>query len=252
MVWWDTRSLMTEGRMIRLSVNIDHVATLRQARKANYPDPVAAAILAEVAGASGITVHLREDRRHIKERDVEILKQTVKGKLNVEIGLSDFVVKFVLKIRPDLVTIVPEREGEVTTEGGLDLSKPSERLSEVISLLHDAGIKVSLFIDPAPNNVKKARRLNVDFVELYTGLYAETKNIPEASDEIEKLAGAAILAKKLELGVNAGHGLNYQNVGEVAVIEEIDELSIGHAIVARATLVGIERAVKQMLELMQR
>jgi len=238
--------------MLKLSVNVDHVATLREARKTRYPDPVAAAVLAELAGANGITVHLREDRRHIKERDVEILRETIKGTLNVEMGLSDSVVRFVLKVRPDLATIVPEREGEITTEGGINLSKPNDRLSEVISLLHDAGIKVSLFINPTPNSVKKAKRLGADFVELHTGLYAEAKSIFEASEEIEKIAGAAMLAKKLELGVNGGHGLNYQNVREVALIEEIDELSIGHAIVARATLVGMEEAIKQMLRLIQR
>lgn len=236
--------------MLKLSVNVDHVATLRQARKANFPDPIAAAVLAELAGASSITVHLREDRRHIKERDVEVLRQTVKGRLNVEMGLSDSVVKFVLKIGPNLATIVPEKQREVTTEGGLDISKPGERLSEVISLLHDAGIEVSLFINPTPNNVKKARRLNAEFVELHTGLYAEAKSIPEASEQMEKIAGAAMLAKKLGLGVNAGHGLNYENVREIVLIEEIDELSIGHAIVARATLVGMEEAVRQMLRLM--
>ncbi|MBC7189513.1 pyridoxine 5'-phosphate synthase, partial [Candidatus Aerophobetes bacterium] len=210
--------------MPRLSVNVDHIATIREARKVNYPDPVAAAVLAELAGASGITVHLREDRRHIKERDVEILRQTVKTKLNLEMGLSDSVVKFALKVRPDMVTIVPEREGEITTEGGMDLSKPSDRLSEVISLLHDAGILVSIFINPTANSVRKAHKLNADFVEIHTGLYAEAKNLQEASEEIEKIAAAAMLAKKLELGVNAGHGLNYQNVREVALIEEIDEL----------------------------
>ena len=238
--------------MLKLSVNVDHIATLREARKSTYPDPVAAAILAELAGASGITVHLREDRRHIKERDVEILRQTVTTKLNLEMGLSESVVKFALKVRPDMATIVPERPGEITTEGGLDLSRSGERLSEVISLLHEAGIMVSLFINPAPNSVRKAHRLNADFVEIHTGLYAEAKSIQEASEEVEKIAGAAMLAKKLELGVNAGHGLNYENVREVALIQEIDELSIGHAIIARASLVGMKQAVQEMLKLMQR
>jgi len=238
--------------MPRLSVNIDHVATLRQARRANFPDPVAAAVLAELAGADGITVHLREDRRHIQERDVEILRQTVKTKLNLEMGLSDFVVKFALKIRPDLATLVPEKREEITTEGGLDLSRSTERLSEVISLLHDAGIVVSLFINPTPNSVKKAHKLKADFVELHTGLYAEAQTSLEASGEIEKIVGAAMLAKKLELGVNAGHGLTYENVREIAMIQEIDELSIGHSIISRACLVGIEKAVKQMLRLIKR
>ena len=237
---------------MRLSVKVDHIATLREARKTAYPDPVAAAILAELAGAHGITVHLREDRRHIKERDVEILRKTVKTKLNLEMGLSDSVVKFALKVRPDMVTIVPERPGEVTTEGGLDLSKSSERLSEVISLMHEAKVAVSLFINPTPNSVKKAHKLGADFIEIHTGLYAEAKTPQDASEELEKIAGTAILAKKLELGVNAGHGLNYENVREIALIEEIDELSIGHAIIARASLVGIEEAVKQMLKLLEK
>jgi len=238
--------------MLKLSVNVDHIATLREARKTNYPDPVAAAILAELAGANGITVHLREDRRHIKERDVEILRQTIKTKLNLEMGLSDSVVKFALKIRPDMATIVPEKEGEITTEGGLDLSKSGQRLSEVISLLHEAGIMVSLFINPTPNSVRKAHKLNADFIEIHTGLYAEAKNIQEASEEIERIAGAAMLAKKLDLGVNAGHGLNYENVREIVLIQEIDELSIGHSIIARASLVGVKEAVQQMLKLMER
>ncbi|MCD6575043.1 pyridoxine 5'-phosphate synthase [Candidatus Aerophobetes bacterium] len=238
--------------MLKLSVNVDHIATLREARKTNYPDPVAAAILAELAGANGITVHLREDRRHIKERDVEILRQTIKTKLNLEMGLSDSVVKFALKIRPDMATIVPEKEGEITTEGGLDLSKSGQRLSEVISLLHEAGIMVSLFINPTPNSVRKAHKLNADFIEIHTGLYAEAKSIQEASEEIERIAGAAMLAKKLDLGVNAGHGLNYENVREIVLIQEIDELSIGHSIIARASLVGVKEAVQQMLKLMER
>ncbi|MCD6406580.1 pyridoxine 5'-phosphate synthase, partial [Candidatus Aerophobetes bacterium] len=157
-----------------------------------------------------------------------------------------------LKVRPDMVTIVPERPGEVTTEGGLDLSKSSERLSEVISLMHEAKVAVSLFINPTPNSVKKAHKLGADFIEIHTGLYAEAKTPQDTSEELEKIAGTAILAKKLELGVNAGHGLNYENVREIALIEEIDELSIGHAIIARASLVGIEEAVKQMLKLLEK
>ncbi len=238
--------------MLKLSVNVDHIATLREVRGTNYPDPVAAAFLAELAGVNGITVHLREDSRHIKERDVKILKQTVRCNLNLEMGLSESVVKFALKIRPDLVTIVPEKTGEVTTEGGLNLSKPGERIFEVMSLLHDAGVMISLFVNPTPNSIKKARKLNADFVELHTGLYADAKSIMEASEELEKIGGAAMLAKKLELGVNAGHALNYQNVRQVALIEEIDELSIGHSIIAKASLVGIKEAVRQMLKLMER
>lgn len=235
--------------MPKLSVNVDHIATLREARKVDYPDPISAACLAELAGAMGITVHLREDRRHIKERDVEILRQTVNTKLNLEMGLSESIVKFALKVRPDLATIVPEKREELTTEGGLDLSTSIDRLSEVISLLHDAEIMVSLFINPTPNSVKKAHKLKADFVELHTGIYAEAKDALQASTEVEKIAGGAILAKKLGLGVNAGHGLNYENVQEIAQIKEIDELSIGHAIVSRSALVGMKEAVDQMLRL---
>ena len=238
--------------MLKLSVNVDHIATLREVRRTSYPDPVAAAFLAELAGVNGITVHLREDRRHIKERDVKVLRQTVKCNLNLEMGLSESVVKFALKVRPDLATIVPEKTGEVTTEEGLNLSKPGERISEVISLLHDAGVMISLFVNPTPNSIRKARKLNADFVELHTGLYADAKSITEASEELEKIAGAAMLAKKLELGVNAGHALNYQNVRQVVLIEEIDELSIGHSIIAKASLVGMREAVRQMFKLMER
>jgi len=235
--------------MARLSVNIDHIATLRQARRAKEPEPTAAALLAELAGAQGITVHLRKDRRHIRERDLEILRATVKTKLNLEMGTNEEIVKIALRVKPDLATLVPEKEEEITTEGGLDFSRNDSRLKEVISLLHDRKIMVSLFIDPTSSNIKKAHRYDSDTVEIHTGHYAETKNELEIATELEKIAGAASLARKLGLGVNAGHGLDYQNVKKVCLIEEIQEFSIGHSIIARACLVGIKEAVAEMLRL---
>jgi len=235
--------------MARLSVNIDHIATLRQARRAKEPEPIAGALLAELAGAQGITVHLRKDRRHIQERDLEILRATIKTRLNLEMGTNEEIVRIALRVRPDLATLVPEKEEEITTEGGLDFSRNDSRLKEVISLLHDRKIMVSLFIDPTSSNIKKAHRYNSDTVEIHTGHYAETKNELEIATELEKIAGAAALARKLGLGVNAGHGLDYQNVKKVCLIEEIQEFSIGHSIIARACLVGIKEAVAEMLKL---
>lgn len=235
--------------MARLSVNIDHIATLRQARRAKEPEPIAAALLAELAGAEGITVHLRKDRRHIQERDLEILRATIKTKLNLEMGTNEEVVKIALRVKPDMATLVPETEEEITTEGGLDFSRNDSRLKEVISLLHDRKIMVSLFIDPTSSNIKKAHRYNSDTVEIHTGHYAEARNELEIGTELEKIAGAASLARKLGLRVNAGHGLDYQNVKKVCLIEEIQEFSIGHSIIARACLVGIKEAVAEMLKL---
>ncbi len=236
--------------MIRLSVNVDHVATLRKAREGTEPDPVAAALLVELGGARGITVHLRKDRRHIQERDVELLRTLIKTKLNLEMGVSEEIVKIALKIKPDMATLVPEEEGEVTTQGGLDLSRDNPRLKEVISLLHQAKIPVSLFINPDPNSVKKSLRLGADMVELHTGIYAERKDPLEAATEVERIAGAAALARKLTLGVNAGHDLNYQNVDKICLIEDIEEFSIGHSIISRACLVGIKEATREMIRLM--
>jgi len=235
--------------MPRLSVNIDHIARLRQSRTAKEPDPVAAAVLAELAGAKGITIHLRQDRRHIQDRDVKLLRQTVKTNLNLEMGLSEDVVKIALKVVPDLATLVPETKGEITTEGGFDLSKNNPRLKEVISLLHQANITISLFINPNPSTIRAAKKLKADYVEIHTGIYARAQHPLETATEVERIAGAAMLARKLELGVNAGHDLDYQNVEKICLIEEIEELSIGHAIIARASLVGIEKAVQEMLKI---
>ncbi len=235
--------------MLRLSVNVDHVATLREARKVKEPDPVAAALLAELGGAEGITIHLRRDRRHIQPRDLDLLRAMIHTKLNLEMGTSEEIVKIALKTKPDLATLVPEKETEITTEGGLDLSKENPRLKEVISLLHQREIPVSLFINPTPDSVRKAHKLGANVVELHTGPYAEATNLLDSATELERIAGAAALAKRLDLEVHAGHGLNYQNVRKICLIEEIEEFSIGHSIVARACLVGMKEAVREMVRL---
>lgn len=236
--------------MPELSVNVDHVATLRQARKAKDPDPVTAALLAELGGAKGITVHLRQDRRHIQERDVRLLKEVLKSRLNIEMSTSEDIVGVVLQVKPYMATLVPERREEVTTEGGLDLSGKNERLREVVSLLKEAGIVVSFFIDPHLEVVKKARKLGADKVEIHTGIYARAQG-EKRKVELERIAACASLGNKIGLRVGAGHDLNYENVREIALIEELEELSIGHAIVARATLVGMVEAVREMVRLIE-
>jgi len=238
--------------MPRLSVNVDHVATLREARKVKEPDPAAAALLAELGGAEGITIHLRRDRRHIQPRDLDLLRMMIHTKLNLEMGTSEEIVKIALKTKPDLATLVPEKETEITTEGGLDLSQEDPRLKEVISLLHQMDIPVSLFINPTPNSVRKAHKLGANVVELHTGPYAEATSFLDSATELERIAGAAALAKKLDLEVHAGHGLNYQNARKICLIEEIEEVSIGHSIVARACLVGMKEAVREMVRLVGR
>lgn len=238
-------------QMAILCVNVDHIATIRQARRAQEPDPVAAAFLAELAGASGITIHLREDRRHIQERDLRLLKETVKTKLNLEMAATDEMVKIALSVRPDQVTLVPERREELTTEGGLDVEAQRDRIAEVVALLRDGGILVSLFVDPDPVQIKAAHRVGALAVEIHTGRYAEAKKEEEKAAELEKIINAAKFAHRLGLRVYAGHGLTYQNVGRIAAIPEVEELNIGHSIVARAALVGMERAVREMLAAMK-
>ncbi|MGC8764443.1 MAG: pyridoxine 5'-phosphate synthase [Brevinematia bacterium] len=235
----------------KLGVNIDHVATLREARKAVYPDPVYAAVLAEIAGADGITVHLREDRRHIKDRDVYILRQILKTKLNLEMSLNDEIIKIALDVRPDEVCIVPENRLEITTEGGLDVIKNYDRLRDVIPEFHKHNIKVSLFIDPDKKQIEKSKLCLSDYVELHTGRYADASGEEERLKELEILKEAARFAKLSGLGVNAGHGLNYQNVKPVALIEEIETLNIGHSIISYSVYVGLERAVKDMISLIR-
>ena len=236
----------------RLGVNVDHVATLRQARKVSYPDPVTAAAFAELAGAQQITIHLREDRRHIQDRDLRILRETCQTLLNLEMAATPEMVKIAYEYKPDVVTLVPERREELTTEGGLDVSSQREHLGRIIKNLKDGDITVSLFIDPDMDQLRASHRLDADRVELHTGRYCEVRDEKERAKELSRIVDAAKAGTKLGMGVAAGHGLNYENVGPIAQIEEIDELNIGHAIVARAVLVGFERAVREMIELMRR
>lgn len=237
--------------MARLSVNIDHIATLRQARLGKEPDPVAAASIAELAGADGITIHLREDRRHIQDRDVRILRETVKTKLNLEMAATEEMVNIALEIKPDMVTLVPEKRAELTTEGGLDVVLNKENLSRQVELLKNSGISVSLFINPDLDQVKTSHRIEADYVEIHTGRFADAINKKDADDEFERILDAVKAAGKLRLGINAGHGLNYINIKRIMKISEIEEFSIGHSIIARAVLVGLERAVREMVDLVK-
>ncbi len=237
--------------MIRLGLNVDHVATVREARKARIPDPVAAAIVAEMAGTDGIVCHLREDRRHIKDKDVYLLKELVKTHLNLEMAATDEMLAVATEVVPDMVTLVPEKREEVTTEGGLDVAANPDWLEEVVTRLRSHKIVVSLFIDPEISQVKAASRCQADYVELHTGAYANAEDLGQAADELEKIRSMAIAGAKLGLGVSAGHGLDYQNVREILEIEQIEELNIGHAIIARAVMVGMERAVREMLEIIR-
>ncbi len=231
--------------MPRLHVNIDHVATLRQARQGNLPDPVFAAGLAELAGANGITVHLREDRRHIRERDVRILKETVKTLLNLEISATPEMVKFALEIQPDQVCFVPERREELTTEGGLCVADYADILQSAIPSLKNAGIEVSLFVDPMPEPIEEAARLDADIVELHTGAYANATGKAKET-ELQRLTTAANYAQEFNLRVNAGHGLDFDNVLPVAQIRHIEELNIGYAIICRSIYTGLDQAVREM------
>ncbi len=237
--------------MARLAVNIDHIATLREARKGIEPDPIHAAVLAELAGADGIIVHLREDRRHIQERDLRLLKDIVKTKLNLEMAATQDMVKIALDIKPDVATIVPEKRQELTTEGGLEVALNKDHLKAIILLLHDGGIKVSLFIDPDIEQIKAAHKINTDFIEIHTGRYANAKLQSDRDAEFENIVNTCKIAQKLGLGINVGHGLNYQNVNRLAQLKEIEEFNIGHSIVSKAVLVGMERAVREMKELIR-
>lgn len=237
--------------MARLGVNIDHVATVREARKAKQPDPIAAAVLAELGGADGIVVHLREDRRHIHDRDLKILRETIQTKLDLEMAATDEMVRIALEVKPEMVTFVPERRQELTTEGGLNVVSNRDELQKAIDLLHDGGIEVSLFIDPDPAQIKEAHKVSADLIEIHTGPYANSRG-KDRRTELNQILEAARLAAKLGMGVNAGHGLDYQNVAAVARIPEIEELNIGHSIIARAVLVGMERAVREMKEIVNR
>jgi len=245
---------------MRLHINVDHVATIRQARRTDEPDPVRAAVLAELGGAHGITVHLREDRRHIQERDVELLLATVRTGVNLELAVASDVLELALAWRPMAATLVPERREEVTTEGGLDLSDPGQRrrVGEAVERLRAAGIRTSLFIDPEPASIVAAAEVGADAVELHTGEYAHAwmrqrtrEPGSTVAEELRRLARAAIEARARGLDVHAGHGLTYENVTPVAAIAEIEELNIGHSVVSRAVFVGMERAVREMGELIR-
>lgn len=234
---------------MRLAVNIDHIATLREARKAREPEPVAAAIAAEMAGAQGITVHLRTDRRHIKERDLELLRHTIATKLNVEMAVTADMARVALQVRPDQVTLVPERPQELTTEGGLDVVMQGASVRDFVRQMHDVGIRVSIFLDPADDQVRTAHEVGADAIEINTGRYAEAKLDPQSA-ELTRIVNAARLAARHDLEVLAGHGLNYTNVLAIAAVDEIVELNIGHSIVARAAIVGMDRAVRDMVALL--
>jgi len=232
--------------MIRLGVNIDHVATVRQARGVDYPDPVAAAAIVEMAGADGIVVHLREDRRHIHDRDLEILRKTVKSKLNLEMAANDEIIEIALKTVPDMVTIVPERRQELTTEGGLDMETHYDKLAVLTERMHAKGIFVSMFIDPEPKAIELSKKMGSDAIELHTGRYCDAPTPQEQQKELERIRAGVAEGLKQGLQVNAGHGLNYFNVKPIAAIPGVEELNIGHSIIARAIFVGLDRAVRDM------
>lgn len=238
--------------MVELGVNIDHVATVRQARRTNEPDPVWAATLAQLGGADGITLHLREDRRHIQDRDLRIMKETVTVKLNLELAASDEVVAIACQTRPDQATLVPERREEVTTEGGLDLRQGRQRAADAVRRLRDAGIKVSLFLDPDRQQIELAAGMGVDAVELHTGEYALAAGEAAQAAQLARLAAAARDVVAAGLALHAGHGLTYRNVKPIAAIDSMHELNIGHSIVARAMMVGFEQAVREMKQLLGR
>jgi pyridoxine 5-phosphate synthase len=235
---------------MRLAVNIDHIATIRQARKAREPEPVAAAVIAELAGAEGITVHLRGDRRHIQDRDVELLRQTVSTKLNIEMAATAEMASIASRIRPDQVTLVPERPRELTTEGGLDVLADPRAIAAFVGQMQEAGIRVSIFLNPDDAQVKAAKESGAEAIEINTGVYADARPAA-APSELARISRAAALAAREGLEVLAGHGLNYVNVVPIVGVPEIVELNIGHSIVARASLVGMERAVRDMVALLR-
>lgn len=234
-----------------LGVNIDHVATIREARKIDYPDPVEAALLCQGAGADSIVCHLREDRRHIQDRDLYILKKRLIAKLNMEMAMSDEIVRIALDVKPCQATLVPEKRRELTTEGGLDVCSEKSRIKKVLGKMEGAGIGVSLFIDPDKRQIAASREAGARMIELHTGEYANAKNKAEARRELSLLKMAAAFAKKIGLRVFAGHGLNYENTKPLTKIKEIEEFNIGHSIIARAVFVGLRRAVKDMKALLR-
>ena len=237
--------------MPRLGVNIDHVATVRQARGVNYPDPVMAAGIVELAGAYGIVCHLREDRRHIQDRDLRLLKEVVQTHLNLEMGATEDIISIALATKPDIVTLVPEKREELTTEGGLDVVKHFSSLRKAIQRLQKGKIPVSLFVDPLVDQIKASEDVGANAIEIHTGHYCDARTKSEADKELKRILDAVKEASHRKLQIAAGHGLNYINVRRIAEIKEIEELNIGHSIIARAILVGLDQAVREMIELIK-
>lgn len=236
---------------MRFCLNVDHVAFLRNARGESQPDPVTYALMAEMYGVDGIVVHLREDRRHVNERDLRILREMIKTKLDLEMAAEDKIIKIAQDVIPDLATLVPEKREELTTEGGLNVIDNSKKIKNTIEQLHEYDIPVSLFIEPDIAQIDAAAEIDTDLIEIHTGKYANAQSEDEIFDELENIRLAAKHGKKLGLGVNAGHGLNYQNIKEFVSIEDIDEVSIGQAVVARSVFVGLEQAIKEMMALLK-
>jgi pyridoxine 5-phosphate synthase len=237
--------------MARLAVNVDHVATLRQARGVSEPDPILAAGIAELAGAEGIICHLREDRRHIQDRDLHMLREAVKTKLNMEMAAVDEMIAIAREIKPDLVTLVPEKREELTTEGGLDVLSNPDRYNGVVEKLKQRDILVSIFIDPDPDQISTAEKIGADIVEIHTGHYSEAGSETEAGRRFKRIADCVEMCAGLNLGISAGHGMNYVNIKRFKTLSRIEEYSIGHSIVARAVFVGFERAVREMIDLVK-
>lgn len=237
--------------MARLAVNVDHIATVRQARGIDEPDPVLAAGFAELAGAEGIICHLREDRRHINDRDFRLLRETVKTRLNMEMAAVDEMVEIALATKPDLVTLVPEKRQELTTEGGLDVRAQPDHYKTTVDRLRGGGIQVSFFVDPDPEQIRESYRCGADIVEIHTGHYAEARSESEAVERFGRVVNAVESVSDLSLGISAGHGLNYVNIKRFSALPQIEEYSIGHSIVARAVLIGFERAVREMVALVK-
>ncbi|MCB0752269.1 MAG: pyridoxine 5'-phosphate synthase [Ignavibacteriae bacterium] len=237
---------------MKFTLNVDHVAVLRNARAEDNPDPVTFALMAELYGIDGIVVHLREDRRHINERDVRLLREQLKTKLDLEMAAVKEIVDIACDVQPDLVTLVPEKRQELTTEGGLNVIDNIDLIRDTIDQLHDSDIPVSLFVEPDVTQIDAATEISADLIEIHTGIYANAKNEEDAFDELERIRQAAKHAKKLGLGVNAGHGLNYLNMKEFMVIEDVDEVSIGQAVIARSVFVGLEQALKEMFSLINK
>ncbi|MCH7773306.1 MAG: pyridoxine 5'-phosphate synthase [Bacteroidetes bacterium] len=237
---------------MRLTLNVDHIATLRNARGEEQPDPVTTALIAEEVGVDGVVVHLREDRRHINERDVRLLRELIKTKLDLEMAANEEIIKIACDVGPELATLVPEKRQELTTEGGLNVIDNISLIKDTITELHNSDIDVSLFIEPELTQIDTAAEIDADIIEIHTGIFANAVSEEEQFDELERIRAAVIHAKKLGLGVNAGHGLNYQNIKIFREVPDIDEVSIGHSIIARAVTVGIKEAVQEMIRLINR